>query len=1216
MRSTVEIRVLGPLEVVSGTRSFAPRAHKQRALLANLVASSGAVVSDERLIEDLWPEGPPATARHALRVYVSELRKALPDGVLSTRPPGYMLELEPERIDVTRFERLLAAARDAFASEDKERAGDAVRDALALWRGPAYADFVYDPWAQTEIARLEELRQQALELRIEIDLALGRADVVAELEALASSNPLRERTHALLMRALYRAGRQSDALAHFQAARTTLLDELGLEPGPELRELQTAILRQDTELLAVAIPARPQRKLATVLVASLPNAAALESTLDPEAYAALLQTWLACATGAVVRHGGTVDKLSREIVTAVFGVPTAHEDDALRAARAARELQDVAAAIDVSPRIGIASGEILAGGNRLATGAAAVVAAQLQAKAEDSSILVDDATHRLTAEAARYESLDEDAGVFQLHEVSPVATAIARRFDAPLVGRTSELAALNELGARSEADLRTLSVVVHGPGGIGKTRLTREFVRGMSVTLRECRCLPYGERSGYAALRQLVGERDVMDEVLAGVDDAAIVVARLAPVWGEPGAAEDVPWAFRRVCEVLAARAPLVLFLDDLHWGDPLLLDAVEHVVARGEGPIVVLCVARDELLETRPELAGNAVPLEPLGVDEINELAQQLHADTLALPDESRVRLVAAAEGNPLFLEQLLAHAVETGSLEPPETLRALLAARLDRLGPGERALLERAAVIGRDGTLDELAELLEPAAAAGVAEHVRSLERRGLFSPAGADRFHFHHGLIEDVAYRSVPKELRADLHERYADLIATRDADDELVGFHLERAHRLLVDLGRDDRRVQRLADDAASRLGGAADRALRRNDVRTGVGLVERAISLIGDDKLDRGLLCEYGVALALGERPTAADTVLTRACESAERAGDHAAALRAKVELAARRLVQAPEGAPSAFLELAENAIPVLEQLQQERALGRIWMITAWIHGGMHGRNAARAEAAERALVYYRSAGWPAAACFSQIGAALYFGPATVTEAERRLDDLLSDVGDSRSEAELYAYLGGLKAMREQFDEGLKLVADARSRFEDLGQPIAIWRICAPVQAHVWRLAGARSEAAQLLRESCEQLDRLHNKALLATQAAELAEILCEEQQSREAERWLQTAEQSAAKDDVVASVSCLAVRAQLLANEQKLADAEAMARKAVAISETTDALNRRAYAELALGHILAAKGGEVEAATAASAALTLFTRKGNLAAAKQLREASAAASPA
>jgi ATP/maltotriose-dependent transcriptional regulator MalT len=286
------------------------------------------------------------------------------------------------------------------------------------------------------------------------------------------------------------------------------------------------------------------------------------------------------------------------------------------------------------------------------------------------------------------------------------------------------------------------------------------------------------------------------------------------------------------------------------------------------------------------------------------------------------------------------------------------------------------------------------------------------------------------------------------------------------------------------------------------------------------------------------------------------------------------------------------------------------------MVTAWVHGGMYGRNATRADAAERALLYYQSAGWPAAACFSQIGAALYFGPAPVTDAEERLEDLLGDVADFRSEAELCAYLGGLKAMRGLFEEGVKLLANARSRFLDLGQPIAVWRICAPVQADVCRLAGARSEAAQLLRTSCEQLDRLHNKALLATQAAALAEILCEQQQLLEAERWLQIAEESAAQDDAVGSISCLAVRAQLLASEGKLAAAEAMARKAVAISETTDALNRRAYTELALTRVLKEGHRDAEAAKAANEARTLFARKGNLAAAEQLRSASAAANPA
>jgi DNA-binding SARP family transcriptional activator len=256
----MEFRLLGPLEVRDRGRELAVGGGKQRALLAVLLLHAGEVVPTERLIDALWGERPPRSAPNSVHIYVSQLRRALGDGRLVTRGRGYALQLEPGQLDLERFERLLARGRELLGAGDARAAAETLRDALALWRGLWLADFAYEPFAQGEIARLEALRLAAHEERIESDLRLGRhAELVPELEALVREEPLRERLRAQLMLALYRCGRQADALDAYHQARRTLVEELGLEPGPDLQELERAILRHDPSLEAPPRPAALRR---------------------------------------------------------------------------------------------------------------------------------------------------------------------------------------------------------------------------------------------------------------------------------------------------------------------------------------------------------------------------------------------------------------------------------------------------------------------------------------------------------------------------------------------------------------------------------------------------------------------------------------------------------------------------------------------------------------------------------------------------------------------------------------------------------------------------------------------------------------------------------------------------------------------------------------------------------------------------------------------
>jgi len=283
----MEFRILGPLEVVDRGRVLALGGARQRALLALLLTRVNEIVSADRLIDELWGERPPKSAGNALQYHVSQLRKALaPADVIATREPGYVLSLGADQLDLLRFEQLVAQAQNQASPETAARL---LREALALWRGPALADLAQEPWAHAEINRLEELRLGALERRLEADLELGRhADVVGELERVVSEHPLRERLRAALMRALYGSGRQAEALEAYRSTRTMLVEELGIEPSPALQELEKAILRHDPALLpaardgsrsyaeglqrAIMVVATPEKRLGDLLAIAEPLA--------------------------------------------------------------------------------------------------------------------------------------------------------------------------------------------------------------------------------------------------------------------------------------------------------------------------------------------------------------------------------------------------------------------------------------------------------------------------------------------------------------------------------------------------------------------------------------------------------------------------------------------------------------------------------------------------------------------------------------------------------------------------------------------------------------------------------------------------------------------------------------------------------------------------------------------------------------------------------
>ena len=598
----LDVRLLGPIEAERDGVPATLGGPKPRALLAVLALEPGRVVSVDKLVEALWPGDPPETAAHAVQVYVSQLRKAL-GPVIATRAPGYELELAPERVDLHRFARLTQDGRAALEGGDPVTAEGALREALALWRGPALADFLYEPFAQTEIARLEELRTVTLEERIEADLALGRhAELVSELEALVAAQPLRERPRAQLMLALYRSGRQADALAAYRTARGTLVDELGIDPGPELRELEAAILRQDESLLLeeapLVRPAMQFRRLVTILFVDVVESMALAEALDPEALGRVLQSYFETVSTAITRHGGTVEKYAGDAVMAAFGIPVSHEDDALRAARAALDIRvGIAAlneqlqrqhAVGLEIRIGIEAGEVVAtptdARQRLVTGEAVGIASKLEAAAGADEIVVGALAARLIDHVAVLDPLGEVAIkgkrepvlAYRLLELSPIAPAFEQRQDARLVGRKRELAALRRTLKRAVDGSAVRVAVVVGAPGVGKSRLAAELTRrAKGVTTLWGRCLSYGEGITYWPLRE------VLDRAGASEERNAVLAALDAET---PPPAPELAWLFRQFCEASAREKPLVLVFDDVHWAEPTFLELVEHLADKGDG--------------------------------------------------------------------------------------------------------------------------------------------------------------------------------------------------------------------------------------------------------------------------------------------------------------------------------------------------------------------------------------------------------------------------------------------------------------------------------------------------------------------------------------------------------------------------------------------------------------------------------------------------------
>jgi class 3 adenylate cyclase/tetratricopeptide (TPR) repeat protein len=1260
----MEYRVLGSLEVVDGRGRLLPLGGaRQQSVLAALILQAGQTVPLQRLIEELW-EKPPKTAEKTVQVYVSRLRRQLDAGAIESRRGGYSLVLDGDHLDLAQFEQIADEGRKALTGGDCERAARLLREALALWRGPALSG-LSSQMLRREAERLEELRLQALEDRLEADLGRGRErDVVAELQPLVAAHPFRERLRALLMLGLYRSGRQADALEAYREARTLLAQELGLEPGAELRKLERRMLEHDPELEAVAtklplaaepiaapsprVPVRGRRP-ATVVFADVIDSTALGELLDPESVHTILERYSSIAREVLERHGGEIEKFIGDAVVAFFGLTDLHEDDALRAVSAAIELRDAvatlrddlvqASGIEFGIRIGVNSGDVFvgagAGRETFATGDSVNVAARLEQAAGAWEILLGDRTYRLVEAHVHAEPLGplevkgrsapvEAWRLLDLAESEPVAAPATT----PFVGREREREALRAAFARPcEQQTCSLCTIV-GPAGIGKTRLARELLAeaGEGATVAVGRCLSYGQAITYHPLIEIVrqlagGDPDTgIAELMGPGEESELVARRMRGLLGlseETAPAEEAFWAVRKLFEAAAAERPLIVVFEDIHWAEPLLLDLIEYLVGFSTGnAIFVLCLTRPELLENRPAWAVNdgdrsVVALEPLGEADAQRLVESLTSRELG-PRET-ARIVDTAEGNPLFLEQLVATDEEGGeSSALPPSIQAVLAARIAALDSAERMVLEHASVEGRSFRWSSVAALLSESDRSALGEHLMALVRRQLIQPDPAassveDAFRFTHVLIQEVTYDALPKEMRADLHERLARrLEASPESEDEIVGLHLERSYRCRAELGLVGERERELAAEATSRLESAGHKAFVLGDPAACGKLLERAASLLPpDDPARLALLPTLGAALFDAGRLTDADRVLTEAMERS--AADELLHARACVELQFVRLQAEGPGSVAEAESVVEMVLRVFERYGDDLGRCRAWCLRAldyWIEG-----QAAKAdEAWQRAAEHARTAGderelftilaWRASAA--------PVGPTPVPEAIERCTQIREEVRSSPlAVAQMLPPFAAVYAMQGDFDTARSLVSEANAILGELGRMYTVGLV--HPEAVVELLAGQPELAEQRLRQAYGRLAEMGERALLATTASMLAEALYAQGRFEEAKRFCEASREAASLEDLSAQVEWRGVQAKILAQRGQHTEAEALARQAVELVAQTDLLHQRGNALLNLGEVLRLGGDTVGADAAVRAGLELYEQKGDRVSAARAR---------
>ncbi len=972
------------------------------------------------------------------------------------------------------------------------------------------------------------------------------------------------------------------------------------------------------DLAEQAADEREYRKVVTLLFCDVVGSTALGESTDPEALRALLGRYFDEMKTIVERHGGTVEKFIGDAVMAVFGVPQLHEDDALRAVRAAVEMRDALPVLGVEARIGVNTGEVVVGtAERLATGDAVNVAARLEQAAGAGEVLLGAETAALVRDAVETEELElelkgksEPLFAHRLVSIQAQAPAFARRFDAQLVGRERELRRLQEAFGQAGEDRSCQLFTLLGTAGVGKSRLTAEFIGSVdSARVVRGRCLPYGEGITYwpviEVLKQLPPAREL------DLDPAA--VAAIEGLLGdEPvvSSTEEIPWALRKLLE---SAAPVLVVFDDIHWAEPAFLDLIEHVADLSRAaPILLLCLARPELLERRPgwgggKLNATTVLLEPLSATQTDELLERLLGEA-TLDEELRERIRDAAEGNPLFVEEMVAFVEASGDSEVtvPGTIQALLAARLDQLEPVERGVLERGSVEGRvfhRGAVQALAP-----EETQVESRLTGLVRKELVRPdkaqlTGEDAYRFRHLLIRDAAYEALPKATRAELHELFADWLAEHGLElvelDEILGYHLEQAHLYRTELGENE--PGELGRRAAERLASAGHRSLMVGDGAGAANLLARAVALAEPRSKD-GVELLLALAQALIDSGELREGRLRReeALELARSLGDRALELRTRCDLDELRITTDPSFTAEQALERGREAVRELEQIGDHQDLAAAWNLVAFGEN-LRGTWTGMVTALERVAEHARLAGnrRRESEVLFFVGPATFWGPTPVSIGLPRAEAIAESAGTLKwGKAWASRAVVGFYGMQGRFEEGRELAARANSILEELGRPIELYTLAfwsAPLELLAGDPVAAEREAAW----ACDGLEACGEKGFLSTMATLLAEALYAQGRLDEAEAAVQRSREVATSDDFNAQAAWRASQAKILARRGELEEAERLAREAIEIIDRSDELSHQGDFRVGLAEVLQVAGRTDESIPVLEEALGRYEQKEN-----------------
>jgi class 3 adenylate cyclase/tetratricopeptide (TPR) repeat protein len=1004
---------------------------------------------------------------------------------------------------------------------------------------------------------------------------------------------------------------------------------------------------------------RAARRLVTVLFADIVGSTQLGERIDPEALQHLMSAYLVAMRAVVDKHLGTTERLIGDSVMAVFGARRAREDDALRAVSAAHEMRVALADLNVSVRerwgtelvmrIGVNTGEVITGSEDAVAlgdvlGDAVNVAARLQSAAHPGEILIGSVTHALVRgyvdgepTTLTVKGKSEPVTAFRVARLRARENRAGSR--TRLVGRGRELAELHRAFADAASGAGPALVTVVGEAGVGKSRLLREFTDDLDCAVLRGRCLSYGGSITYWALAEVLRQAvDVGPDASAEVtveairaalsDTEASVVDVLCSPLGHgsmAASAMEIAWALRRL---LGARpGPCVVVLDDIQWADPTFLDLIEHLVAPvNPAPLLVVCMARPELLDARPEWqADQRIDLKPLSAEACEHLVGWLlpgGEDAAALA----ARIAERSGGHPLFAEELVAMLVDEGTvrrrddgtwavladlpeLELPATIDTILAARIDRVGPAERDMLDAASVIGQTFRSDVVAAMLGVPVEAPLAE----LRRRRLVvenPDAGADGedLRFGHLLIRDAAYRAIPKARRFALHERLADLLEGdgRAGDwDEIIAHHFlqGRGYRRELGIGLDE-----AAEDgarAAVRLAAAGSRAVAIGSFDVGRMQLKQAIELLPTAHPRRAaVLLEAGCAVAYGVEPRLGTEILTEAAQAARDRGDEASEWRARLNLAMARTGLDPEGATEALFAEADLAEQVFTRTGDLGGSAEVWRARAAAYN-MHADQAGRLAAIEQSIEYARRAGVPNArlAQMPWIVAAMVFGATPADEALAAMTSMLAEAPPPNLAMSLHRGAACFAAMLERDAEAdlhlLRETAIAR----ELGMP-------AVVTSTVRAIATAsRGDYARALIEASALAAEVEDAGDLAGAAGVFANVsLYHAAIGHWDEAYatgMRVLEMSATDDYANFINSNAAIAATLLARGDPV-EAERFARDAVRYGRMTDSILDCGHAHAVLARVLAAQGRYGEAHENAVEARMMFAVKQAL---RALREA-------